>query len=382
MGAKILIVDDEPNVLRLIGYALQAEGYQIITAKNGIEAMTKVQAEQPDLVILDVMLPELSGIDICRQLRSRSETATLPIIMFSARIQIPDKVAGFKAGADEYLTKPIAPDELVIRVAALLERTKRLLQAGPGRHGKRLGFIGAKGGVGTTTMALNVASALVMEQKKAIALELRPNYGSFSAALRLMPTENLTGLVKLDKSRMTSRELSRYLTKHQSGLQLVFGPQKIADFQPIEADQAELIIEKLSALTDYLVIDLPAQDDAATQAALQQCDTVIVVAEPDAVCTTMAKSTLAMLRTWGISQADIKMVVVKKGSLNLEISALQSYLDCEIIGVIPPAFDLCHTAQAHGQPLVQFRPQDPTARQIIELAALLTGQKEISSVTV
>ena len=122
MGAKILVVDDEPNALHMIGYALQAEGYEVVVAQNGAEAISKAQTEAPDLVILDVMMPDMSGTEVCEQLRKSQETFSLPIIMLSAKTQVSDKVSGLEAGADEYLTKPITPQELVAPVKALLGR--------------------------------------------------------------------------------------------------------------------------------------------------------------------------------------------------------------------------------------------------------------------
>ena len=104
MSARILVVDDEPSLLRLIAYVLETEGYETITASSGMEALDQVQTGQPDLVILDVMLPDISGIDVCQQLRDKPETALLPIIMLSARTQVPDKIRGLQAGADEYVT--------------------------------------------------------------------------------------------------------------------------------------------------------------------------------------------------------------------------------------------------------------------------------------
>ncbi|NVM57156.1 MAG: response regulator [Desulfobacterales bacterium] len=120
MSAKILIVDDESNLLRLIGYVLQVEGYEIVTAQSGMEAPNKIQTEKPDLIILDSTLPDISGLEICQRLRRNSYTADLPIIMLSAWVELSDKIRGLEAGADEYITKPVDPDELVARVGALL----------------------------------------------------------------------------------------------------------------------------------------------------------------------------------------------------------------------------------------------------------------------
>ncbi len=120
--AKILVVDDEADLVRLIGYALQIEGYDIVTATNGQDALRAVQSERPDLVVLDVMLPDLSGVEVCRRLRDQPATAHLPIMMLSARSQVSDKVKALQAGADEYITKPYNPDELLQTIHALITR--------------------------------------------------------------------------------------------------------------------------------------------------------------------------------------------------------------------------------------------------------------------
>jgi DNA-binding response OmpR family regulator len=210
VSIKILIVDDEPSLLRIISYALEAEGYEIVTAENGAEALIKVKANQPDLLILDVKLPEISGIEVCRQLRTDPEMVGLPIIMLSARIQIADKIAGLKVGADEYITKPVDTDELVARVAALLERTRRLRDTQPVQRGKVLTFVGAKGGIGATTVALNFAAALTKQMKTVIMVELTSSYGALALQLQHQPSKNLGNL----RASTSENSLSAYAICH------------------------------------------------------------------------------------------------------------------------------------------------------------------------
>lgn len=122
MTRKILVVDDDPNALRLIGYTLEQEGYQVVSAGDGLEGVNKAQDERPDLVVLDVMLPGLDGYEVCRQLRQQPETAALPILMLSAKARQDDKDVGLKMGADDYLAKPADPSAIVDRVKALLDQ--------------------------------------------------------------------------------------------------------------------------------------------------------------------------------------------------------------------------------------------------------------------
>lgn len=121
---KILLVDDEPDILEIIGYNLSQEGYQIYTAENGVQAIKQAKKYQPHLVILDVMMPEMDGIEACEKLRAIPELSETVITFLTARGEDYSQVAGFDAGADDYITKPVKPKILVSRVKALLRRFK------------------------------------------------------------------------------------------------------------------------------------------------------------------------------------------------------------------------------------------------------------------
>ena len=120
----ILLVDDEPDILEIVGYNLSAEGYQIITASNGLEAVKKAKKEKPQLIVMDVMMPEMDGIEACEQIRKVPELSDTIITFLTARGEDYSQVAGFDAGADDYITKPIKPKVLVSKVKALLRRLK------------------------------------------------------------------------------------------------------------------------------------------------------------------------------------------------------------------------------------------------------------------
>ncbi len=126
MAARILVADDDATLQKLLFHSLQMEGYDVIAANDGEEALVMVEREQPDLVILDVMMPKLNGFDVCRALRSKPETATLPVIMLSGLSDVEEKVTGLHSGADEYVTKPIDFRELSAHVSVLLRRNELL----------------------------------------------------------------------------------------------------------------------------------------------------------------------------------------------------------------------------------------------------------------
>ncbi|GAV21797.1 response regulator transcription factor [Carboxydothermus pertinax] len=134
---KILVVDDETPIVELIKFNLEREGYKVLEAYDGIRALEIIKKELPDLIILDIMLPGMSGLEVCKNIRNNEKTAEIPIIMLSARGEEVDKILGLELGADDYMVKPFSPRELVARVKARLRRLE-------GREGKKEGVIKIK----------------------------------------------------------------------------------------------------------------------------------------------------------------------------------------------------------------------------------------------
>src|SRR5215216_6581164 len=162
MSEKILIIDDDLDTLRLVGLMLQRLGYQISAATNGQQGLDKAFEEDPDLILLDVMMPEMDGYEVTRRLRQNPSTLETPILMFTAKTQLDDKVIGYEVGANDYLTKPTHPSELQARVKTLLSRTgdkkPHISSAKDESQGYVIGILGARGGLGTTTMAVNLGA--------------------------------------------------------------------------------------------------------------------------------------------------------------------------------------------------------------------------------
>ena len=124
MKAKIFIVEDEPSIVQLVKYNLEKQNFKVLVSNNGEEGLQEIKKTEPDLILLDWMLPDLSGIDICKALRKDTKFKNIPIIMLTARSQEEDKVLGLNVGADDYLPKPFSNPELIARVNALLRRSK------------------------------------------------------------------------------------------------------------------------------------------------------------------------------------------------------------------------------------------------------------------
>jgi two-component system, OmpR family, phosphate regulon response regulator PhoB len=133
VAARILVVEDERDIAALVAYHLTKEGYRVRTAEAGQEALQAIAVEKPDLMILDLMLPGFSGYEVLQELRRRPEMADVPVVVLTARRDEADRVKGLELGADDYVTKPFSPRELVLRVSAVLRRAQAPALAGGGR---------------------------------------------------------------------------------------------------------------------------------------------------------------------------------------------------------------------------------------------------------
>ncbi|MDO8475218.1 MAG: response regulator [Candidatus Rokubacteria bacterium] len=135
MSSRVLIVEDEPDIRELVVHHLKREGYLVSAASSGEEALRQVQAAPPDLVLLDLMMPAMDGLEVCRRLRQDPATVSLPIVMLTAKGDEIDRVLGLEIGADDYIVKPFSPKELLARVRAVLRRSRPASGAAPLRLG-------------------------------------------------------------------------------------------------------------------------------------------------------------------------------------------------------------------------------------------------------
>jgi DNA-binding response OmpR family regulator len=375
---RVLVVDDEPDIVRLLTFALQADGYQVSSAKNGSEGLERARQDKPDIVILDVMMPGMDGFEVCNELRSKPDTASLPIIMLSALGQVSDRVRGLRAGADDYVPKPVNLDELSARVASLLSRSQRPPAAGAetsARSVKVYGFIGAKGGVGTTTIALNVAALLAQQKKSVILAELRGAYGTLAAQLKWTPAENFSQLVDLLPSQIDERAVNARLFSTGFGVKIMFGPQRVDEFREPTIESVKATIRQFTNLAEYVVLDIQPGASPVTEAAVRACDLVTVILEPDITGVQAARVALDLLRSWGMSGSLVSATVSNRSGMTsgVNLREIKSQLGCEIIGVVPFASEACTAALSQGVPLAVWRADNIAAMTLKEMTSRLAA---------
>ena len=370
MPEKILIVDDDLDTLKLVGLILQRHGYDIVAANGGLPALQKAAAERPDIILLDLMMPDLDGYEVTRRLRADTSLAHIPIIMFTAKTMLDDKVAGFEAGADDYLTKPTHPSELIAHVKALLARSQGPRAAQAADRGRMVGFLSAKGGVGLTTVALNFAALATQSGQDVILADLHPGSGSLSLMLGLTQSQSLAALVTKPVGDINQRAVGAQLVSHASGLRVL--PCAVA---PGEAGlmnnvtQVEAIVKTLNTMCKLLVLDLGTGIVEATRRIAPMCETVTVITDPTRPSVLQTKALLADLNTLGLTTGKIDVVIVNRAPSSIQMSwqQVEQLLGYKVALIITPAAELAQQAVEAGMPMVLVRPESFTAEQIKQL---------------
>jgi len=381
VAEKILIVDDDQDTLRLVGLLLQRKGYQVTTAETGYQALEIVGQDPPQLVLLDIMMPDLDGLEILRRLRANPGSHSLPVILFSAKSQVADKVSGLETGADDYLTKPTHPAELLARVRSILGRSV-VTPPGekptpvPAKRGRLVGVLAARGGQGVTTVAVNTAAAHRLEtQGSTLLAEFRPGVGALHRLLGLPNRSDLNDLLKADGKAISAESVGNLLVRDEIGLQVLLSSPKPSDADLIRAgDRFEKISDSLTHMADLVVIDLGPGLPAVTEKIVQKCDHVLVITEPIANSISQTRELLDELSMKVLGLSTLHVIQVQRfwAARMLGLAEIQEQLGRRVAMTIPPALELALEAEYRRRPLVMVEKSTNAAQHFFRLANLVT----------
>jgi len=278
-------------------------------------------------------------------------------------------------GAQDYLTKGHLSGTMLLRALRCAitrhgAQARAMGQAQPGRQSHVLAFIGAKGGVGTTTVALNVASALVHKGNSVVAVELRSYAGTFAAQFGADPVRTLDGLMELGPAGITPEALQPRLFTLTSGLRVLFGPQDASGAVTIDPELTRAVVEVLATMFDYVVLDLPAAPSELSRLALQDAWRMALVTEPEPTSVRAGRAIVEMLHGWGITGQLAGAIVVNRVAtpMGINVEEVGARLGCPILSVVPSAPEDCRKALHEGSLVVVTRPEAPVAMHLSKTA--------------
>jgi pilus assembly protein CpaE len=374
MAAKILVVDDDPNVQRLLQYTLKQEGYEVITASDGAEGFRLWGAEDPSLILLDVMLPKLDGYQVAAKIRQEEgSTGHVPIIMLTAEREVEQKVRGLRAGADDYLIKPFHPAELLARIKSLLARfAPRDALVGRPPLGRVFAFYGAKGGVGTTTIAINAAIALHRELGRKVCLvDGNLQFGDHRVFLDLgLDRKSIVDIVSAPSIDIDL--VRQVIVKHDSGADLLLAPPSPETAELVTTDHMPIILEHLRTLYDYVLVDIDKKLDDVNLGIIEVAETVFVVMTADLSCLKNVRLVLETIGHLGYEKSKVQLVLNRSNAftgINVKNAegALKRTIDHQIVNEYRGAISALNS----GAPFMFTKADSVLGRAILDFARVV-----------
>ena len=362
--ATILIIDDDPDVVRLLEFALQRAGHRVLTAKDGETGLNLTQAEHPDLVIADVMMPRLNGYEYCRRVRAQEDLADILILVFSARFQPVDRQTALEAGATDYLPKTVDPPELVAHV----ERLLRTSPAAKARLGRVVALFSLRGGVGVTSLAVNLALAAARRRLQPVALvDMIPLAGHVALMLDLRPSGGLRQALK-SEATISPETLEPHWQRHESGVQVLSSSMSPAEVDEIPVEAIRSLADSLRRSFGLSLLDLPPVLDRTTTAVLTIADRVLLVVTPDVASLQSAAIALQAMKRLPVESDRVWLVLNTPGGVGgLSPEAVSKALKRSLAATIPYEPGMLSALNAR-RPLMLSHPQSAAAQAIAQLA--------------
>jgi len=380
MKAKILIVDDDPTAVEAVEDVLTVGGHQVFSANNGEDALRLAEELQPDLIFLDVKMPEMDGFEVCRRLRENPKTSRVPIIMLTGQSSMEEKVKGLECGADDYLTKPFQRMELEARVKVLLRRAadRPAEKAEPAFSGKTIAVYSLRGGTGVSTVAANLAVGLAqLWGCPTVLVDLVPAGGQGGLMLNISPRYTWADLADKPLPGIDEELISSLLSQHASGVSLLAAPRFSKTVSHLTAQQVSMVLSLLNRRYHYVVLDLPHDCSESTLAALKASHEVILPLAPELASVSTLKAVLEILEEQGLSQDHIRVMLNQTFTRNaLEPKMIQDALKREPNLVVPFAPEIVNSINL-GTPLILGTPASAAGDVLEDLAFQISKEEHL-----
>ncbi|MCS7010952.1 MAG: response regulator [Anaerolineales bacterium] len=375
---RVLVIDDDPIYHKIIARGLQPLGYEVEIAEQGRLGIQKAQELQPDVIITDVVMPDMSGYEVARQLRRNPAFSTTPILVLSSQSGLQAKLDSFEAGADDYITKPFEPAELAARLTALLRRAEQLratLAVKTVREKARLLAIHSlRGGVGCTSLAVNLAISLqALWNLPTILLDLNLVAGQVALMLNSTIKRTWADLSQIPPDELDMSVLSSVTNKHESGLAFISAPASPSEAELISRDLVAATLRLFEPRYAYIVADLPHDFSAPVLTVLDAADVILMVLSPEMASIRAAAAALDIYQKLNYPPDKIKVVVnatfPKRG---LPKEKIETALSVPVMATIPYSPEVFVDAINYGRPIVYTNVEDPIAGLLEDMAFLLS----------
>lgn len=370
MPVKILVVDDNEMNLKMVSAILLKEGYETVTAIDAAKALQVLESGVPDLAILDVMMPDMDGFELCRRLRHRPDTTAIPIIILTALNELDERLKAFEAGADDFIAKPFQPQELVARVKVLLRRAAPQAAVRAETQGEVTAVFSLRGGMGVSTLATNLSIGLAQIWAQPVALVDLSLVNGVSALMLDLPLRNSwTDLVNIKTEEIDQDVVNRVLLKHDSGVQVLAAPRRPQEAELLTGEQVSRVLSLLRRQVHYLILDLAHDFSEVTLAALDEADRILLLLAPELAAVRCASIALDAFQQLGYAKDKIHLVLnwTFRGK-GLPRAEIEKTLGQKIDVVFPYADETMVAALTLGKPPAFAEPTAPVGALFEDLA--------------
>ena len=374
---QILIVEDSEITLYKLKAILVRLGYSVSAHDKPSSALEWLSAspDAPDLVITDVVMPGMDGYAFVKQLRGNPKTAKVPVIMLTNQTEIRDKVAGLEAGADDFLSKSVSPDELELRVKALLTRNLEKSKSISQSASKVYTVFSLRGGVGTTSIAVNLAVAIAqLHQIKPCLWDMALSGGQCALMLNVRPRNTLASLAGWPEGSIEEGLLSSMLLDHESGISLLPAPQSFEEGDLITKATVDLVWPPLQLIAPYIIVDGGNHFTDPMISILERSDKVLLMIAPELASVNAAYQAMRIFEELGLEKSKILPVVNEIfPRSSLSTVKIAEGLKTNIFAEIP--FDTINMVKAinQGMPYFMLAPKSPVSIGFSKIAYKLTS---------
>ena len=369
-GERVLFVDDEEQIRKLLSTWLTRHGYEVSVANDGWEALKAIRAKAPDLVITDVNMPNMNGLELTRRLRADHRTARIPVIMLSARKQADDVLTGYAEGADEYIPKPVEMAVLAAKVEVLIRRFAATRGEAVGRRGGNVVlFIHGKGGVGCTTLAVNAAVALAATTiYRVTLLDLSLEFGNAPMLMNLNSSRTLADLAESAHQELDESTFQTYLEQDRSGVRVLAGSDVPERAELVTVPAVQQAIDHLRKQSDYVVVDAPASFSQQVLAALDVADAAVIVTSAHLPSLKATKQALEVLEKLSYPLERTVLVVNRTSAAGVEMDHVARFFNRKP-DIVVPYTEAANDAADRGRPLAVLHPDTAASKVLRDLAA-------------
>lgn len=372
--ARILAIDDDENTCALVEAALGRRGYEVRTAMSGVQGLKVLQEFEPDALIIDKMMPGMDGYELVRRIRQDVQYGALPILILTAEADLEGKVHAFDVGADDYLNKPFAPDELVARMAALIRRAHASNGSAPdfgaGRTPRIIAVHALRGGIGTTTVAVNLAVALRnLWGAPTLLSDLVLLSGHVNLFLDRRVKHTWASLQGYSLEEIDDQVMRSLVHDYENGLDFIAAPESPREAELVRREAVEVGLNLLKPTYDYIVVDLPHDFGEVSLEILDQADVILTLVAPELASLRAASLTIDTYDKLDYDLDKVQLALnrpfAEDGVAPMDIfRALKHSIAVEL----PYAGGRCVQAINNGQPLVDGRPEQAFSQTLEDYA--------------